>query len=129
MLFRFSGWIKLILWFLFFPFSPVISDLTDSQQFNWWPDSNVKQQQRILTIWTILFVRNQEKGQGLCIVYRNLFIHFINYQMHNWITLRINSEGEYISVEYFTSIWLHIMETGIFKTIVVWLFSFCKKIN
>lgn len=49
-------------------------------------------QQRTATIWMILFVHNQAKDPVLCIVYRNLFIHSINYPMHNWIIHRINEK-------------------------------------
>lgn len=35
------------------------------------------------TIWTISFVHSLERDPASFIVYRNLFIRFINYQMHN----------------------------------------------
>lgn len=62
--------------FIFFsPFYP------DDQPKRW---TEINEQQQIPTIWTILFVRNRAKGRASCIVYHNLFIHFLNYQMHNW---------------------------------------------
>lgn len=63
--------------------------------FHWPCDDRIKwhtwiQQQRIPTTWMILFVRSRERVRASCIVYRNLFIHFINYQMPNWTIHKTN---------------------------------------
>lgn len=47
-------------------------------------------------IWTISFVHSLERVPASFIVYRNLFIRFINYQMHNWITVVHKINGTFL---------------------------------